>query len=804
MAAIHVLLFYITVSFILMMAPIYGHEQQCFEILNGDVYIVGVFPYQHHNNTRENSRQILFFYASFIKRFAVKFNSLHQNGTAGYSRIGYALYHGRCEYRKNPLESMSGVNKSNILVLFANNKETLEEVGSNIIKQDIPIFLLEKEKMSTSNNNNNSHVTTPQYHHIRPQISIEADLFHEMLKRLNRRFRIVSVDDFYNTFIEKQFIPKLTQDKSLCFQYTKLGLNATTHMIDLKLRYDEKRIKGSEIIILFGRKNGIDVFLNHLKSSNITGKVLFIHSSWSLSLKYVKVFNKSFSNAVARAWFQENPYFDLEEEIYNSRNLTRLDSVLQTIYNVSDEETRLTTTDLLDFDRLLGLANTLKYVLHSLSELYGTSIDEIRKIIVQNNTQIPSQLTASIYNSTLDGLEDITVYDEKDKINFHRNLEDFLPEKSLTSCDTLNKRCKMKYKSEYKAIHVNKRTQLFQNTCVLCSFTDKQTTCERHYEHVPYFSAVAYVIYSMMCVGVVTSMTTGIIFYFFRNTPYVKASHQLMSLVQLFAHFLLFIAPAMFVAKPIEQLCTARPVIFGILFTFIMAMTLTKTQKLVYIFRSRIRVSRKHIQMSQTMEISLILLMMLVQACIAGLSYLMSPSRVLTFYDLRTNKYITKCDTEEEFLIQLIFGFLLAVMCMIQAFKARNLPENFNETKLIFVTMILCVIAVVICTPLRIYLPNPRDKVVIDVILLLSMNSILLLTMYGHKCWIIIFRPEQNTTSAFKQKLQIHHLKGMVPSHVNMNHRDSTFSTTFAIELMTSRSSMDNASFRSSQLSIQH
>ena len=115
-------------------------------------------------------------------------------------------------------------------------------------------------------------------------------------------------------------------------------------------------------------------------------------------------------------------------------------------------------------------------------------------------------------------------------------------------------------------------------------------------------------------------------------------------------------------------------------------------------------------------------------------------------------------------------------MCMIQAFKARNLPENFNETKLIFITMFLCDVAVCVWLSIRFTSSKSSTRVLADVLLLLSMNFILLITMYGHKCWIIIFHPELNTTSAFKENIKQHNLREMVPSHVTMNHRDSTFS----------------------------
>ncbi|XP_057312394.1 extracellular calcium-sensing receptor-like [Hydractinia symbiolongicarpus] len=289
--------------------------------------------------------------------------------------------------------------------------------------------------------------------------------------------------------------------------------------------------------------------------------------------------------------------------------------------------------------------------------------------------------------------------------------------------------------------------------CEKCS-KKYRTPCKSFTNDVLTFADMAfYVAITLSVLGVCATAVTIVIFLRFSSTPFVRASNKNMSLLQLMAHMFFFLAPLSYFIEPSELLCILRPIAIGIFLTFIMAITLMKTQKLVFIFQAQIRVSRKQVQMSKTMECTLVLLMLCVQVCIAVLSFSVNTIRLNDEYIIETRKHIYECNTGEESLIQMMFGFLLVLMCMMQAFRARKLPENFNETKYIVLAMFLCTLTVAVLLPLRFYLSSSKEKVANDVFMLLVANFILLFVMYGYKCWIIVFQPERNTSSAFKQNI---------------------------------------------------
>ena len=90
---------------------------------------------------------------------------------------------------------------------------------------------------------------------------------------------------------------------------------------------------------------------------------------------------------------------------------------------------------------------------------------------------------------------------------------------------------------------------------------------------------------------------TLLLFYSNRKTPIVRASNQQFSFLQIVTHATLTIlALLVFAGEPTRLKCLARPWVVGILFTVITAINLGKTQKILLIFKAKLRMSRREIQ----------------------------------------------------------------------------------------------------------------------------------------------------------------------------------------------------------------
>ena len=138
------------------------------------------------------------------------------------------------------------------------------------------------------------------------------------------------------------------------------------------------------------------------------------------------------------------------------------------------------------------------------------------------------------------------------------------------------------------------------NPCIKCpefyfSSIDR-TNCYDPYQEV-YLSIykTSSKIFIIICsVGILLSMFVTILFIIHSKTPVVKSSDAQNTFLQLLLISLFFITfPFLMIGRPSYYICFARPIIVGFTFTIIVAILFVKVQKLLSIFKSKIKLSSK-------------------------------------------------------------------------------------------------------------------------------------------------------------------------------------------------------------------
>ncbi|XP_076591307.1 extracellular calcium-sensing receptor-like [Chaetodon auriga] len=276
----------------------------------------------------------------------------------------------------------------------------------------------------------------------------------------------------------------------------------------------------------------------------------------------------------------------------------------------------------------------------------------------------------------------------------------------------------------------------------------EQTACiPRQVDFLSFNETLGITLTTAAVSGVTVTTAVFVVFLYYRKTPVVRANNSELSFLLLLSLKLCFLCSLVFIGRPSVWSCRFQQAAFGISFVLCVSCLLVKTLVVLAVFRSARPGAETLMKwFGPGQQRGSVCLFTCIQVIICAVWLSLSPPVPQRDLGFQGSKVTLECAMASVVGFSLVLGYigLLACTCLLLAFLARKLPDNFNEAKLITFSMLIFCAVWVAFVPA--YVSSPGKYVVaVEVFAILASSYGLLICIFAPKCFIILLRPEKNS-----------------------------------------------------------
>ena len=248
-------------------------------------------------------------------------------------------------------------------------------------------------------------------------------------------------------------------------------------------------------------------------------------------------------------------------------------------------------------------------------------------------------------------------------------------------------------------------------------------------------------------------ITIAVIFIVYRNTPLVCGMDFKLSILHLLLQLLITVSSIYsFQGRTTVYRCVWQPTSICILSTTSISIKLVKSQKLLQVFQSKIKIELHEMRKVAFKQTSIVLLNLTVAALLLYISIKIIGFDIKTTHDPRMLIRRVQCDMSMHVYIQVAFQICLQISCFVPAFRSRKLPNIYSDAITI---LYLCFTLVVLNStmfPILLFQKTVLDKIFTQWAFTLCNVFVTMLVCYTPSVHIILFKKHKNTRTYFRQQ----------------------------------------------------
>ncbi|GIX87837.1 hypothetical protein CDAR_82951 [Caerostris darwini] len=256
--------------------------------------------------------------------------------------------------------------------------------------------------------------------------------------------------------------------------------------------------------------------------------------------------------------------------------------------------------------------------------------------------------------------------------------------------------------------------------------------------------AVIPLVFSIL--GLISTSAVFVIFFMNHKTPIIMASGRELCYVILIGIVLCYCFPFIVLFRPTDISCGALRIGMGLGLSVCYSAIFTKTNRLSRIFEVSLKFTKRPSYISPESQVMICVCLVLIQITLTVLWLIIKPPIVLQKLVPSPRMWVIYCGVDGiSVLLGLLYNMVLLILCTVYAYKTRNIPENFNETKWISFTMYSSCIIWLAFIP--IFCSAMQDYKVQTTILSMSVSAsgtVTLVCIFLPKIYIVLFHPERN------------------------------------------------------------